>query len=223
MKNMWQRLLADEAGVVLSSELALVGTVGVLGMVVGLDAVTCSVTSELNDLASAFGTIDQSFNYRGISKAGHARAAGSGYNDRGDLCDCVLISQNDVSGSSGAGGFSQGAGGFSQGAGGFSQSSVSQSAVMSPAPVLREQVLNERVIDEVLVEPSAIKEAAPVCPNDEIIEEHIIRRRVRADCDVTTMEAPKPTTVVPKRKTGKAISSPKPEPEAIETKPKKNR
>ncbi len=104
MKNLWQQLLADEMGVVLSSELALVGTVGVLGMVAGLEAVTRSVTSELNDLSSAFGAIDQSFNYRGISKAGHARASGSGFNDRGDLGDCVLISQNDVSGASGAGG-----------------------------------------------------------------------------------------------------------------------
>lgn len=185
MKSMWQRLLADETGVVLSSELALVGTVGVLGMVVGLDAVTCSVTSELNDLASAFGAIDQSYNYRGISKAGHARANGSGFNDRGDVCDCVLISQNDVSGS---GGFSQGGGGFSQGAGGFSQSTVSQRAIVSSPSVVQEQVINERVIDEVIVEPQTIKAAAPVCPDDEIIEEHIIRRRVKAS-GATTLES----------------------------------
>lgn len=173
MKSMWQRLFVDETGVVLSSEIALVGTVGVLGMVVGLNAVSCAVTSELNDLASAFGAIDQSFNYRGISKAGHARANGSGFSDRGDVCDCVLISQNDVSGASGAGG-------FSQGAGGFSQSSVSQRAIVSSPSVVQEQVINERVIDEVIVEPQTIKAAAPVCPDDEIIEEHIIRRRVKA-------------------------------------------
>lgn len=208
MKSMWQKLLADETGVVLSSELALVGTVGVLGMVVGLDAVTCSVTSELNDLASAFGAIDQSYNYRGVSKAAHARAAGSGYNDRGDLCDCVLISQNDVSGSSGSGGSSQ--------AGGFSQSSVSQKMVVSSAPVVREQVLSERVIDEVPVERATIKSAPPVCPDDEIIEEHIIRRRVRADCDATTNE-------VPKSNATKSMSRTQPEPEKVETKPKKKR
>lgn len=81
MKNLWQKLLADETGVVLSSEIALVGTVGVLGMVVGLEAVTSSVNSELNDLASAFGAIDQSYNYRSIAKPGHAWVRGSGYND----------------------------------------------------------------------------------------------------------------------------------------------
>lgn len=36
----------------LSSEIALVGTVGILGMVVGLESVTSAVNSELNDFAS---------------------------------------------------------------------------------------------------------------------------------------------------------------------------
>ncbi len=208
MKNLWQKLLADEAGVVLSSEIALVGTVGVLGMVVGLNAVTCAVTQELNDLASAFGAIDQSYSYRGLSKTVHARASGSGYVDRGDNCDCALISQPDVSGASGGGGSSQSSG--------FSQSTVRQSTVVNSAPVIRERVINERVIDEVPVEPVTVKAVAPVCPDGEVVEEHIIRRRVRAECETTTNEAPK--TNAPK-----TMSTLQPEPEKVETKPKKKR
>lgn len=204
MKNLWQKFLADEAGVVLSSEIALVGTVGVLGMVVGLEAVTCAVTSELNDLASAFGAIDQSFNYRSISKAGHARASGSGFNDSRDFCDCQLITQTDVSGQFGAGSLQSG---------GFSQS-LSSSSVVSSAPVVHQdiEVIDERIVEEVPVESTRIKEVE--CPDDEIIEEHIIRRRVKSDCDCS-----KTTTVVPKPKAIKPAPSPMPE-EKIETKPK---
>lgn len=139
MKSLWQKLLADETGVVLSSEIALVGTVGVLGMVVGLEAVTSAVTSELNDLSNAFGSVSQSYNYNSISKPGHAWFSGSGFNDRGDFCDCNLITQTAVNGVSGVGGFAQG--------GGFSQSVVSQAAVVNSAPLVREQVIGERVID----------------------------------------------------------------------------
>lgn len=208
MKSLWKKLWTDEAGVVLSSEIALVGTVGVLGMVVGLEAVTCAVTSELNDLASAFGAIDQTYNFRSIAKLGHARVSGSGFNDRRDVCDCELITQTDVGGFTGQGG------GSSQAL--VAQSAVVQSAVVQTAPVIREEIIEERVIDEVIVEPKAVTE---VCPDDEIIEERIIRRRVKADCSTTstTTIVPRATTVAPKTKAIK----PQPEPEKVETKVKK--
>lgn len=212
MKSLWQKLLADEAGVVLSSEIALVGTVGVLGMVVGLEAVSCAVTSELNDLSSAFGAIDQSYNYRSISKLGHARASGSGFNDNRDVCDCQLITQGDVFGQSGQSGQ----------AAGFDQSVSRQSVVVNSAPVVREEVIEERVIEEEkCVEPATIK--ALDCPEDEIIEEHIIRRRVRADCGKTlNLKSDCDTTmkVVPKAKVSKSPPAINPEAEVIETKPK---
>lgn len=210
MKSLWQKLLADEAGVVLSSEIALVGTVGVLGMVVGLEAVTSSVNSELNDLASAFGAIDQSYNYRSIAKVGHAWVKGSGFNDRGDYCDCDVVVSTDVVG---------------QSSGELVQNSSSQSVVVNSAPVVREEVIEERVVDEVLVEQPQV---CP-CPEDEIIEEHIIRRRVRSDCDKTLHVVPQ-TQVVPQIKAHKPLPTMKPElekprpksqPEKIETKPKK--
>ncbi len=211
MKSLWQKLLNDETGVVLSAEIALVGTVAVLGMVVGLEAVTSAVNNELNDFASAIGALDQSYNYRGISKPWHAWVRGSGFNDRSDFCDCVPLVATDVGGKSGVCG--------------TSEDSFSQSAVVSAAPVVREQIVQERVIDEVLVEPAPVV----ACPDDDIIEEHIIRRRVRSDCDrslkvvpqtqsvplVTepkTLPAPKLEVVPPKSKSG---------PTKPETKPKK--
>ena len=206
MKSLWQKLFADETGVILSSEIALVGTVGVLGMVVGLEAVTTSVNSELNDLASAFGAMDQSYNFRSISKPGHAWVRGSGFNDRGDFCDCKAMVATDVGGQVGVG---------------------------ESASVVREQVIQERVIDEVLVEQPAIVEVPQVCPcpDDEIIEEHIIRRRVRSDCDKTLHVVPQ-TQMVPQTKAHKPQPSvkqelvkpkvkPQPQPEKIEPKPKK--
>lgn len=213
MKNLWLRLLADETGVILSSEIALIGTVGVLGMVVGLESVTSAVTNELNDLASAFGALDQSYNYRSIRKLGHARVSGSGFNDGRDFCDCELIVQSDVSGQFGQG--------FSQ-TNGISQSAVSQSAIVS-APVVREQIIKERVIEEV-VEPVIVNAVAPVCPDDEIIEEHIIRRRVRSDCSTKLSSDCAATSLKYGSTSGrstKSIQEPKLVPEKVETKKSK--
>ena len=212
MKSLWKRLFEDETGVVLSAEIALVGTVGVLGMVVGLEAVTSAVNNELNDFASAIGAIDQSYNYRSIAKPSHAWVRGSGYNDRGDFCDCVPLVATDVGGKSGVCG--------------ASEDSFSQSAVVSTAPVVREQIVQERVIDEVIVEPAPVV----ACPEDEIIEEHIIRRRVRADCDKSHKVVPH-TKIAPLVIEQKILPAPKLEvvppnsksgPTKPETKPKKN-
>lgn len=180
MKNLWQKFMADEAGVVVSSEIALVGTVGVLGMVVGLEAITSSVNSELNDFASAIGALDQSYNFRSTAKLGHAWARGAGFNDAGDFCDCNSIVSTDVIG----------------------KGTGSGESVVSSAPIVQEQIIEERVIDEATVEPPAVVTVPQVCPcpDDEIIEEHIIRRRVRSDCDKSFHWVPQ-TSAEPQIKT----------------------
>jgi hypothetical protein len=98
-----RKLFNDEAGFVVSAELVLVATIGVLAMVVGLASVRDAVLSELCDVASAFGAIDQSYNYRSTSKPGgttkgHGNSAGSGYNDLSDDCDCKETLFSDVCG-----------------------------------------------------------------------------------------------------------------------------
>ena len=84
-------LMNDEGGMIVSAELAIVLTVSVLAMVVGLNGITGAITGELNDISSAFGAIDQSYTYHGLAKFGHSWAAGSGYVDARDFCDCTAI------------------------------------------------------------------------------------------------------------------------------------
>lgn len=98
-----RKLMNDEAGFVISAELVLVLTIAVLGMVVGLTAVRDSITHELNDLAHAFGAVNQSYNVVGMEKAKsggkpHASVAGFGFNDKSDDCDCKPITLVDVCG-----------------------------------------------------------------------------------------------------------------------------
>lgn len=87
LKKLWN----DEAGLVISAELVLVLTIGVLMLVVGLHAVTKAINYELSDLASAFGSIEQTFTYDGFVNDRHSSVAGSAFEDRQDECDCAEI------------------------------------------------------------------------------------------------------------------------------------
>ena len=216
MMNLYRRLRDDESGFLISSEMVIIGTVGVLGMVVGLEAVSSAVIQELNDLSNAFGSISQSFNYRSIAKIGHARVSGAGFNDRGDACDCTTIVQTDVGGNVGG-------------------SSTSSQLIMAPS-VVRGQAFQPnvqfvqpnvqfaqpsvQVIQPNVVTPLSVQEtilAAP-CPDQlgEIIEERIIRRRVNSTSDFSN------TVIIPQVETFVPQSKPALKFEKIETKPKKN-
>ena len=191
MTKLWHKLSEDESGFIISSELVIVGTVGVLAMVVGLEAISSSVVQELNDLASAFGAMSQSYNYRSIAKIGHARISGAGYNDRGDYCDCTPIVQTEVGGKIDAGGS-------------FSES-------YSGPVTVQEQLVAPSVVLAPLPAPATIREtivSAPcvTCTDSpgEIIEEHIIRRRVSSfssDCGTSsTIIVPQPESFAPTMK-----------------------
>lgn len=98
-----RKLMQDEAGFVITAELVLVLTIAVLGMVVGLTAVRDAITNEMNDLSHAFGAVNQTYNVVGIRKEKltgkpHASAAGFGFNDASDDCDCKPIRYHDVCG-----------------------------------------------------------------------------------------------------------------------------
>ena len=71
----------DEAGFVISSELVVLGTLGVLGATVGLNMVSRSVNEEMKDLAFALRSLDQSYAVRGFSGCG-AYTAGSCFTQR---------------------------------------------------------------------------------------------------------------------------------------------
>ncbi|MBM4074414.1 MAG: branched-chain amino acid aminotransferase [Planctomycetes bacterium] len=76
----------DEAGFIVSSELVLIATVGVLALVVGLSEVAININNELEDVGSAFGSINQSFSANGTR--GHQGSnGGSNFGDNSDFCD----------------------------------------------------------------------------------------------------------------------------------------
>ena len=91
LKTLWN----DESGVILSAELVLIGTILVLGMIVGLVSLQSAVVQELGDIASAFGDLNQSYETSGFAStksAGtfKARTFGNEYTDGVDACDCDL-------------------------------------------------------------------------------------------------------------------------------------
>lgn len=84
--NMLSKFWNDEAGFVVSSELVLIGTILVLGVVVGLATVRDQVVQELGDLALAISNINQSYSFSGVT--GHTSSvAGSIFDDELDFCD----------------------------------------------------------------------------------------------------------------------------------------
>ena len=99
---MLNKLFRDESGVIISAELALVLTIAVLAMVVGLSEVAVAVNTELNDVSNAIGALNQSYSvtgFKGNNGAGAAAAksksyalgasgSGFGFSDAVDDCDC---------------------------------------------------------------------------------------------------------------------------------------
>lgn len=84
--NLMTRFWNDEAGFVVSSELVLLATIVVLGLVTGMSSIRNGVVQELGDLSDAFGVISQDYTFSGVS--GHASStAGSFYTDNDDFCD----------------------------------------------------------------------------------------------------------------------------------------
>ena len=94
LKNLWN----DESGVIISAELALVLTIAVLAMVVGLSEVAVAVNTELNDISNAIGALNQSYFYTGFradATKPKSATSGSRWDDAHDDCDtnttCDLI------------------------------------------------------------------------------------------------------------------------------------
>ena len=96
LKNLWN----DESGVIISAELALVLTIAVLAMVVGLSEVAVAVNTELNDLSNAIGALNQSYSFTGFVGGPVAKLksvyAGTVFTDAPDDCDlnttCEIVS-----------------------------------------------------------------------------------------------------------------------------------
>lgn len=97
MRQMLLRLWQDDAGFVISTELVLVATILVLGVIVGLTEVRNAVVQELGDLAMAIGSINQSYSFTGVT--GHTSStAGSLFFDRTDFCEDELDDEDEEPG-----------------------------------------------------------------------------------------------------------------------------
>ena len=91
MTNLTTQLLNDETGFIVSAELILVSTIAVLSLVVGLTETANAVNQELEDVGSAFGSVNQTYRYSGL-RTPKGKTSGSLFDDDRDNCD----SQNDI-------------------------------------------------------------------------------------------------------------------------------
>ena len=87
MKTLITRLLSDENGFLMSAELILMATILILGLVVGLSEVSFAINNELEDVAAAFGSMNQSYSASGSHSKHKGRRSGSRFNDDRDHCD----------------------------------------------------------------------------------------------------------------------------------------
>ena len=104
MLNLLHQLRRDEHGVILTSELVVVGSILVIGLITGTTCLQRSVDAELRDLGNAIGSLDQSFSFSGHRKVGFrghccAWTAGSSWlnceekdNCHNDIHGCATIS-----------------------------------------------------------------------------------------------------------------------------------
>ncbi|HIF01551.1 MAG: hypothetical protein ABGZ23_08635 [Fuerstiella sp.] len=75
--NLLSKIWRDEAGVLLSAEAAIVGTVTVIGVTSGLSVVATSVNEELKDVGFAIRSLDQSYHIPAQKGCAGAMTAGS--------------------------------------------------------------------------------------------------------------------------------------------------
>ena len=98
--NLLKALRQDEYGVILSTEIVIIGSLLVIGLITGLTCLQKSVNGEMQDLAGAIGSLDQSYSFSAHRKSGHsglccAYTAGSAFNNcerndhhSGDILGC---------------------------------------------------------------------------------------------------------------------------------------
>jgi hypothetical protein len=107
LNNAAKRLWGDESGFIVSTDLILISSILVIGLLVGLVSVRDQIVQELGDVAMAVGNLNQSY-----SLAGHSvtfggftfTVAGSSFEDTNDFGESGPGENNtDVAGSEPAG------------------------------------------------------------------------------------------------------------------------
>ncbi|MCE2797586.1 MAG: hypothetical protein LW816_19850 [Planctomyces sp.] len=99
MKNMFRSFLRSEEGFVLSTEAVLVGTILVLGMIVGLAEIRNAVVQELADYSQAVAQLSQDFAYTSVSSTnnpGRISSSGSIFTDGTDTQQPTATAANGI-------------------------------------------------------------------------------------------------------------------------------
>ena len=81
MKRLFSKLFRDETGIIVTAEIVIIATVGLLSLIAGWNAVSNPMAFELGDIANSVGSLDQSFSYRGLTAGAHANCNGGGFAD----------------------------------------------------------------------------------------------------------------------------------------------
>lgn len=97
MNSLFRKLWQDEAGFVVSTELVLIATIVVIGLVAGLSTVRDQVVTELADVADAISALDQSYSWGAIT-AHCGSVSGSFFDDAVDFCDDAVDGSQGVAG-----------------------------------------------------------------------------------------------------------------------------
>lgn len=83
------RFWREDDGVIVVTEMLLIGTILVLGLVAALAVVRAAIVTELADFAGSIGTMNQSFGFGGTSGADGAFTASSSFLDAADSGDVL--------------------------------------------------------------------------------------------------------------------------------------
>jgi hypothetical protein len=97
--NTIRSFLREEVGFLLSTETVLLGTILVIGMIVGLAEVRNAVTEELGDFSQAIAWLSQDFSYTSVSSSNaptDIASSGSVFDDTDDLQYMSSVSANGI-------------------------------------------------------------------------------------------------------------------------------
>ena len=97
MLNLLREFWADEQGFLISMELVLIATIGVLGLIVGLSCLSTAIVTEFQDIGGSIRSMNQSYYFGGF-RGCKSWVPGSSYFNRGvytntvttDICDIGL-------------------------------------------------------------------------------------------------------------------------------------
>jgi hypothetical protein len=85
-----RRLWGDESGFIVSTDLILISSILVIGLLVGLVSLRDQIVQELGDVAVAVGNLNQSYSFAGHSVTFGTfvfTVAGSNFTDESDFCE----------------------------------------------------------------------------------------------------------------------------------------